>query len=385
MISRSKLAGIAVSALLGVSVASAQTAPFVRTAIVAPTPGNPTASGTTLLTTLAGLSPAPSSTNKWLVKIEPGIFDVGTTALQMTDYVDIEGSGILVTTIRGNVGPTTVAADDVVTLAAVTTLNNGLVRGANNAEIRELTIECVPSVQQPACMGMINDAVSPRVSNLRIMVNASSAGSHWGMRNYNSSPVLDTVEMRVSNSTNGDNYGMVNVQSSPGASMPVLRNSQITATGTGFNNWGILNRGTAKVNPILHSTVNAIGGSHAAGLVHNAVSSGTGVYYVENSIIFASGGSVDSIGIDSSDTTDTSLKQIVRTSRIAGDTIGIKNYSGATVIVSNSQLYGATNAVNGGTVRVGGTWFQGGTVSAVSGVCASNWDNSFTQYASTCP
>jgi hypothetical protein len=384
MISRSKLAGIAVSALLGVSAASAQTAPFVRTAIVSPTPGNPTASGTTLLTTLAGLSPAPSSTNKWLVKIEPGIFDVGTTAVQMTDYVDIEGSGVLETTIRGNVGPTAVAADDVTTSLTVTTLNQGVVRGANNAEIREVTIECVPSVQQPACMGMINDAVSPRVTNLRIQVITSSAASHWGMRNYNASPSINNVEVRVANSTLGDNYGIVNVQSNPGTSIPVIRNSQITANGTGFNNWAILNRGSAKANPIQNTTIYATSGSHAAGLVHDSAG-GTGQYYFEYSTIFASSGSTDSIGIDTGSSSDTSIRPIVRSSRVVGDTYGIKMNTGATAVVTSSQLYGGTASFDGGNAQIGATWIQGGTVNAVSEACAGVWDNSFTHYASTCP
>src|SRR5262245_12834063 len=105
--------------LLGVETAQAQ----IRTVLVSPVPGDPAASGTALLNALAGIS-SPSSTNRWLLKIEPGIYDVGTTPLQMRSWVDIEGSGIGVTTIRG----TAVAY-------------NATVHGASNAELRLLTVE----------------------------------------------------------------------------------------------------------------------------------------------------------------------------------------------------------------------------------------------------
>lgn len=38
-------------------------------------------------------SGAPSVSNPYLVKIMPGVYDLGTTSLQMRAYVDVEGSG----------------------------------------------------------------------------------------------------------------------------------------------------------------------------------------------------------------------------------------------------------------------------------------------------
>ena len=380
-----KLAGIAVSAaLLLATSAAAQTAPYVRTAIVSPTPGNANASGTTLLTTIAGLSPAPSVTNRWLVKIEPGLFDIGTTPMQMVDYVDYEGSGPLATVILGNVGPTAVS-DDATSTLTITTLNQGVVRGANNSELRDLTIQCVPSVGQPACMGMINDTVSPKVTNVRIQITAGSAGGHWAMRNYNGSPTLNGLDIYIQGANGADNYGIVNVQSSPGTAIPTIKNSQIVVGGpNASNNWAVLNRGNAKM-PIAHTNITASGGGTAAAVIHNSGGGATGSYYIENSSLVATAATTSNHGIDTSLSFDTTIKPIVFSSRVRGDTVGIKIGTGASATVSDGQLYGGTYAVDGGTVYIGGTWIQGGTVNAAAEFCASVWNNAFTLYATTCP
>jgi hypothetical protein len=44
----------------------------------------------------------PAETNLCLLKILPGIYDIGSNTLQMNHYVDIEGSGENVTKIKGN-------------------------------------------------------------------------------------------------------------------------------------------------------------------------------------------------------------------------------------------------------------------------------------------
>jgi len=64
----------------------------------------------------------PSATNPCLLKIMPGVYDIGTTSLQMKQYVDLEGSGEKVTKIDGSV------------------FDNGVIIGASNSEIRSLTV-----------------------------------------------------------------------------------------------------------------------------------------------------------------------------------------------------------------------------------------------------
>ena len=74
--------------------------PASRTVIVQPTPGNPTASGSALLAAIASIN--PSSSDPWLIRIDPGVYDLGTASLQMKSFADVEGSGEGVTTIRGS-------------------------------------------------------------------------------------------------------------------------------------------------------------------------------------------------------------------------------------------------------------------------------------------
>ncbi|MCG8460034.1 MAG: hypothetical protein MI919_27445, partial [Holophagales bacterium] len=55
--------------LLLTSTAFAQTPPYNRTVIVQST-GVPTTDGAALLAAIAGVSPPPSSTNRWVIQLE---------------------------------------------------------------------------------------------------------------------------------------------------------------------------------------------------------------------------------------------------------------------------------------------------------------------------
>ena len=54
------------------------------------------------ITFLGAVVPPPGAANPWLIKIEPGIYDMGSSPVQMLDYVDMEGSGVNTTKIKGN-------------------------------------------------------------------------------------------------------------------------------------------------------------------------------------------------------------------------------------------------------------------------------------------
>lgn len=102
---------------------------YKRTVIVSPV-GTPTENGLILVAGLDGITDA-SADNPYLVKIEPGIYDLsGTTegTLNMKEYVDIEGSGEDVTKVTAPGYP------DV--FPGIPTI-----RGAANSELRYLTVE----------------------------------------------------------------------------------------------------------------------------------------------------------------------------------------------------------------------------------------------------
>jgi hypothetical protein len=71
---------------------------FLRTVIVTPVPGDPVASGAALLQALAGVVDAASD-NPYLLKLEPGVYDLGSDSLVMKPFVDVEGSGEGVTRV----------------------------------------------------------------------------------------------------------------------------------------------------------------------------------------------------------------------------------------------------------------------------------------------
>ena len=99
---------------------------YRKTVVVKPvTPaGSETDNGKELLIAMANITDA-SSTNPYLLKIEPGIYDLFEDSLVMKPYVDVEGSGEGVTIIRAN-------GHENLTATVV---------GASQVEIRLLTIE----------------------------------------------------------------------------------------------------------------------------------------------------------------------------------------------------------------------------------------------------
>jgi hypothetical protein len=366
---------------------------YDATAVVAPVPGDPVASGQALRKTLHNLEPQPSASFRWLVKIEPGVYELGGSPLAMRQFVDIEGGGIAATTLRGNVGPDSGAAarEDLQADAlaegdaATTGLNQGLIVGASNAELRQLTVECVPTAAQPACMAMLNDGASPRLVSLRLRVTAPSAGSHWGMRNYDAAPLLDNVEIEVSGAQSGDNYGLVNIGQTS-QTVVDLRNSTITVAGPqATNNFAVLNRRFAKVHPVLNSWLTASGGLHAAGLLYTDAGF-SGDFYVQHSTITASGGSEDSIGISQEASGDDTVRPIVQFSSISGDTHGILMSFNNSVVVEDSELYGSQFAVAAAHVDLTRTWIRGGDIfGAQSETCTDVEDPDHVVYPDTCP
>jgi len=77
--------------------------PFTRTLVVSPV-GTALQNGIALLAGVAGTTGA-SATNPYLVRIEPGLYDLGSQTLKQPAFVDIEGSGTGVTKIIAAVAP----------------------------------------------------------------------------------------------------------------------------------------------------------------------------------------------------------------------------------------------------------------------------------------
>jgi len=118
-----------------------------KTVLVSPK-GTETASGTALLAALAKITDA-SASNPYLILIEPGVYDIQGLTLVMKSYVDIQGSGENVTKITGYEGDP----------------ESGVLEGADNAELRFLTVENTGE-EGTSANAIYNDYTSPCISNV---------------------------------------------------------------------------------------------------------------------------------------------------------------------------------------------------------------------------
>ena len=93
---------------------------LTQTVVVSPV-GTDAQNGTALLAALAGITDNAAGI-PYLIKLEPGLYDLGTSVLTMKEYVDIEGSGQGITHIRS------------------TTSGTGTIVGADFTELRSLSV-----------------------------------------------------------------------------------------------------------------------------------------------------------------------------------------------------------------------------------------------------
>lgn len=356
--------------LCGAVSASAQTAPYVRTIIV-PSNSTAAANGTALLTAITGISPAPSFSTRWLIKLEPGIYNVGTTPVVLSQYVDIEGSGVLQSIIQGAVIPT---APSVV---------GGLVQGASNSEIRNLTVNCVStSGTTTGCQAVSLNSANARLSQVRILCQGTDTGSHWGIRTYDSSPILDDVEINVSTTgTSTNNYGIVYGGSS---TLNVLRSS-ITVFGGSGDNVGIVMRDTPLYSLMRDSSVTAYGGLRAFAVGYISAS-GSAIVSFDNVILSAHSASTATAGIGVHSGGFPTPALFFRAGRIYSTGSGIE-ILGADITTDHTEIESTGAAVQGTNINVSFTRLRGTgfTFGSTSAACAANVDAAGVFQASACP
>jgi hypothetical protein len=350
----------------------------IRTVLVSPVPGNPVASGTALSTALAGI-PSPSSTDPWLLKIEPGIYDIGKTSLQMRSWVDIEGSGVGVTTVRGNV-------------ALDANLQNGTVNGADNAELRLLTVQATGSERSasvPGAIAMFNSKASPSLFRVKLVARASSYAA--GARNVQSAPLFDECEISVSgtSSPSSEAHGIVFLGEITGKRSSILR-SKVVVTKAAKNH-GVHLRIAQTVTEIRDSGIEAAGGETARGIYAQ------GEGWVSNETLTlrdvelsSSGGSSASYGIQLE--AGSSIGLDIFNSSLAGRNspaaYGIAQYGPSAVVIQDSKVVGLTKTIDSplGSVSVASTYLQGGPVTGGAGShCIAVWDENGVFFPNSCP
>jgi hypothetical protein len=322
----------------------------MQTVHVHPVPGDGTASGTRLINALAGITDA-SATKRYVVKVEPGIYDVGATMLEMKPYVDIEGSGQQATVIKG-VGN----ADE--------TLVTGVVRGASSCELRDLQVQ---SVGSPALYISIAVLVYNADTSIRDITVSVTGETTWGIRNANSPASIEGVT--IDSQATRVAYGIGNkfVQS-----LPTIRRTVIRAAGNNIA-YGISSVDGASPREVRDVEVD-VTGNNAYGFFVDPAGFPTPKTRITNSTIVSSkmGVRFEGDGLD------------IEHSQIRAAETGIYSQF-STMRVTSSEVSGSVETVvlYGAPTLIADTLLDGGP--ATASACAGVYDEAFTFYASTCP
>lgn len=303
--------------------------PYTHTVIVHPDE-DPVVAGENLIRAVDAIS-NPSAANPYLVKIEPGIYDLATGSLLMRSYVDIEGSGEGLTTI---------------TSAVATGL--GTVVGTDNAELRFLTVKNTGAPGQQI-VALFSERSSPSYTHVRVV--ASGGAENQAIHISNGAPIIDHVV--ASASGGGTAIGVANLNG-----VLTVSNSTFGAADAAGANTGLLSSfgGTIRAT---NSTLTGSGGEVASGLKTN-----NGVHTISNMTLSASGATT-SYGIFNGWRSATPIVN-VHQSRISGGTNSIYSIGG-TIQVGASQLTGPAGTANIGFVR-----------------CAASYDATFNPLSPAC-
>jgi hypothetical protein len=347
----------------------------------------------------------PSSTNPCLLKIMPGVYDIGSNSLQMKDFVDIEGSG-LDTKIKGNINSNI----------------SGVVKGARS-EIRFLGVEQTGGGSY--AIGIYNNNVSPMISHVDII--ASGGSYNCAIYNTNtSSPTLTNVTATASGAESSMNVCIKNDNSSPditnttinasggiisygidnaNASSPTLKNVTATASGGSDDNYAIKSYDSSPIMTNVTATASggtndnyAIYGYNSSPIMKNVIATATsavgdsvGITNINSSenmtnvIATASGGGSFNAGIRNQSCSIT-LTNVIATASGGTENYGLYN-TGGTIRINHSVISGTTNTISSsGSNLIGNTQLDGGPVYTVSGSfkCIGVYDENYDPLDSSC-
>lgn len=303
---------------------------YARTIIVSPDPADESKNGLLLRNALASITDNGPA-RPYLVKIEPGIYDLGSQPLALKPYVDVEGSGELTTIISSTAA---------IPAALVAT---------SNSELRFVSVRATNTV------ALFSEGVSPRYTH----VTATSSG---GSFNYpievtGGAPLLTNVT--TAGTGGAQAAGLVNFG---GGSNLTAVNSSFSGSGASSVNVGLLAYGGS--DNLSGVVLAASGGAFAVALrVYN------GTHSLAN-VTATGSGATETYAVYS----------------------GYK-FNSPTVNVNQSRLSGATNSVFafgggavGGAARIGASQLTGPTQALDPSVvtCAASYNGSFAQLSPTC-
>ncbi|MEN8163742.1 MAG: hypothetical protein ABFS37_06415 [Acidobacteriota bacterium] len=361
---------------------------YLRTYVVGPT-GTPTENGAALLAALAAIPVPASQEEAALLKIEPGLYDLGVNPLNMKSWVDVEGSGREVTKITAD---------------ACSAVTIGVVSGASDSELRDLSVE-------NTCVGPSETAIGIRIEEShtrirRVAVRLEGAvQNNEGISILSDFAVLTDVEVVVVNAT--DNSCGIYITGNSNLLDHVSARAYGDGAGTTY---GIRNNGGAAL------VLGDVGATAEYGMTISAfVSNGPFIYLKRVFARVAYGTNMVAIVVVDPYILDL---RSVETMAVGGTAISIDEYSfgGSTVrlqdvdmtgtpeyglrvntdqndvevTVDRCLIRGSTSTLynNGGAsaFRVGSSRLAGGPPSGPGAItCAGVYDENYTFYPNSCP
>ena len=327
-----------------------------------------------------------SAANPYVVRIGPGVYNLGATRLVMKPFIDIIGAGQERTIINGT---------------GSATASEGVIHGANNAALRDMTVN--NSGGTSAAVAIYNLFVAPRIervtasasggltnnygiinistaSPIMTQVTTSASGgssSNIGVYNSSSSPVMTQVSASASGGANS--YGVYNDSSSAvmtqvtanasngAVSYGIFNDSStptmtlVTANGSGAssNNYGIYNSDSSPIMKLI--TANASGGvpTNSFGIANNAFSSP-----VMSQITTSASGSSFSVGLANYNSSSPVITQITAIASGPGTSYGIQNLSSSAPLIRDASLQGESGGIFGiiAATRISHSRIVGGVV-----------------------
>ena len=272
---------------------------YLKTVIISPT-GTAAQNGAALNYQVSIIT--DNATVPYLIKIEPGTYDLGVARLIMKANVDIEGSGEGVTLISG--------------AATSNNANAGVVISVSNTELRSLTVECYGG--NAHCTGIYSGNSSGR------MIHVTALALNGTLEN-----------IAIYNDLTGGT--------------PVLRDVTATASGAVSTNFGILNRSTSP--EMLNVTATASAGNTNYG-VYNDAAMTTAPGTMVNVNATGSGGSLNYGVYNNTGTMSTAQRSMFHVRATASGPAGTTNV-GLYHLNSNGSMVGITASATGGSNAYG--------------------------------
>lgn len=219
--------------------------------VVVNSDGTDTDNGTALLNALSGITTAAVG-NRFMVQLEPGVYDLGASTLAMKAWVDLQGAG-LTNTIVTSTGTTTLALTDNAFLRSVTLRNSGsnsVVLRANGITSEGFRVNCVHLGASGTNRGiLVQNGGMLTLTNSTVSADAANTGTNIGAEVTNTGSQLDLRSASV----NASNASTAITGLQVGATaVAVLGFAQITTAGTdtGVNvvSTGVVQMGSSAVS-----------------------------------------------------------------------------------------------------------------------------------------